>query len=160
MQVVHKKVSELTPTEYKKCHRLNLGQGRYGGWMQPTLEHYRKNGGDARAVMLKDGDLLVGWGLLSPTKSHFNAGPYGITPYVKRRTKYSLMMYVRKSHRGRGYGKLLLEEARKVDPRPMVWYSHTAEKIYATSTVTTDKPTRQRFNEIKSRVEFYERMTR
>jgi GNAT superfamily N-acetyltransferase len=160
MQVLTKKVSDLTPTEYKQCHRLNLGQGMGGGWMQPTLEHYRKTGGEARAVMLKDDELLVGWGLLSPTKSHFKEGPYGITPYVKRRAKYSLMLYVRRSHRGKGYGRILLDEARRFDPRPKVWYSHHAEKLYASSKVTANKDTRKRFNEIKTRAEFSERLTR
>lgn len=99
---VWKPVSELTPDEYRKCHRLNFRTGGMDGW----LETARKKGLDASASMIleKDGKL-VGWGLMFPRDGEYSR--------EKRKTIY---LYVRVKDRKKGFGQELLKDLKKHTP--------------------------------------------
>lgn len=107
MKVVIKEVRDLTDEEFAKCRRLNFG---YKGQMRDDLidhryKYFNKNK-PAKAIMLVEGDKLIGWSLVFP---------------IYKTKGYAAHFYIRYSHRRRGYGTLLLQKVAEIDPRPLVF---------------------------------------
>lgn len=112
MNTVIKAIQDLTPEEYRACYSLNFGQY---GWMRPSLSYYRKKT-DVWVIMLWE-DKLIGWSLVAPCNRD---SIFEINEYAIRRSKYVAQFYVRFRERGKGYGRLLMSEVLKLDPRPHV----------------------------------------
>lgn len=119
MEIRHKAVSELTTVEYRACHRANYGP--FNGYMSEELGRCRK-GAPGRVILLWDGPddtirSLVGWALLTPVRKH---GLVGVTEWVMKRSIYTVQFWVKKQYRRNGYGKILMNEVKKLDPKPHV----------------------------------------
>jgi hypothetical protein len=146
LKVVSKLLSELTPKEYKACLNLNM---RSGGNMMYALSEHRKDA-DCHSIMLWDGDKLIGWALLVPTK--LSSMWAWSTPYAKKHSKYQAQFYVRTSERKKGYGGLLMKEVLKKDPRPHVlpWDERSAS-LFANYPVTADGYRRRIITKVKTK---------
>ena len=125
MEIRHKSVSELTSMEYRACYRANFGP--WHGYMSGELVRCRK-GYPGEVIMLWDGPddttrSLLGWTLLTPVRKY---GEIAVTPWVMKRSKYTAMFWVKKQHRLKGYGKILMTEVKKLDPRPHVMPHNSA----------------------------------
>lgn len=86
MRLVTKRVSELTPAEYKQCASLNM---REGGAMQRMLSSQRAQRRGTVHMCTENG-MLLGWVL------EFMLG-----------TEPTAYFYVRRTHRRRGIGTKL-----------------------------------------------------
>lgn len=118
MKIIHKDVSELTPVEYRACYRANYGDG---GYMREVLVDC-KNGNPGKVILLWDGPedsarSLIGWSLLTPVDLY---GILAVTRWVTKRSKYTAEFWVKKRHRRKGYGKVLMNEVKKHDDNPHV----------------------------------------
>lgn len=99
MRLVHKKIKNLTPEEFKACHSLNH---RDEGLMREKLVMCRNSSCcDGLVWMLWDKEVLVSWALLQLGNKHSD-----------------LAFYTRRTHRGKGHATRLLKIAeRKLDKR-------------------------------------------
>lgn len=118
MEIRHKKVSELTPVEFRACYAANYG---YEGYMREELNRC-KRGHPGQVILLWDGPdntarSLIGWALLTPTRCH---GLLAVTRHAKSRSTYTAQFWVKSRHRRKGYGKILMQEVKNYDPRPHV----------------------------------------
>lgn len=118
MEIRHKEIADLTPVEYRACYRANYG---WEGLMQDELTRC-KDGYPGKAILLWNGPddtarSLVGWALLTPTKTYGNVA---VTRWAKSRAKYTAQFWVKKQHRRKGHGKTLMQEVKKYDKRPHV----------------------------------------
>lgn len=112
VQIIEKYILDLTPKERKQCRSLSL---RADGLMCEDLSNWMKYEKEANrrkrkpmVWMIKDDDeSLIGWALAMPRP--------GKAP------GYESQFYVRKSLRNKGYGTMLMEKVRTVDPRPHVF---------------------------------------
>src|SRR5690606_3943971 len=95
LKTISKYVRNLTPYEYQQCKSLNF---RDQGDMLYALPEGRHNG--SKVVMIKEGDMLLGWALLTPLPSEH----------------WQFQVYVRNVYRNRGLGKRLLRRAMKISP--------------------------------------------
>lgn len=119
MVIISKNVSELTPIEYKACRAANYGPDE--GYMHEELGLCRK-GAPGMVIMLWDGPddstkSLLGWALLTPVR---RSGLVAVTEWVMKRSKYTVQFWVKRQHRRKGYGKTLMNEVKKLDPKPHV----------------------------------------
>lgn len=120
MKVITKTVNELTKDEYAACRVANYGPD---GYMRYVLQDYRKKDGDkAIVIMLWESEStglsrLLGWALLTPCTTR---GMLGVTRYTKSKSKYTAQFWVKRQHRKKGYGKILMREVKTHDPRPHV----------------------------------------
>lgn len=119
MEIRHKAVSELTTVEYRACYKANYGP--FEGYMSEELVCCR-NGAPGQVIMLWDGPddtikSLIGWALLTPVRKH---GLLAVTDWVMKRSKYTVQFWVKKQHRRKGCGKILMSEVKKLDPKPHV----------------------------------------
>lgn len=110
MEIIIKPLPRLTDKEYQACRRLNMGPE---GLMQDTLIDQADNP-RCQAIMLW-GRYMYGWALLEPIKETMYAE---VSDHAMRVCKYSAQFYVRESARGRGYGRMLMNEVVKFDPKP------------------------------------------
>jgi len=113
MNVVRKRLTQLTPAEYRACHAANFHSRAS---MQGDLRN-NKNNPDAYAIMIWKGPRntnknLIGWSLLIPKKS--------APDIIPRRSKYHTQYWVKAQYRRHGYGKMLVNYVRAVDPHPYV----------------------------------------
>lgn len=81
-----------------------------------------KNGHPGQVIMLWDGPddtirSLIGWAPLTPVRRE---GLLAVTPWVMKRSKYSVQFWVKRQYRRKGHGKTLMREVKKLDPRPHV----------------------------------------
>lgn len=111
MEIRHKLVSELSPVEYRACYKANLGDE---GYMRSTLVEERLGVGQGQIIMLWDGPddtarSLIGWALLTPITL---SGLLAATRYVKSKSKYTVQFWVKRQHRKKSYGKLLMEQVK------------------------------------------------
>lgn len=121
MDIIVKNVDEMTPVEYRACYSANYG---WDGYMQEELRSCKKGwqmGG--KVIMLWDGPAdtarsMIGWALLTPTKM---SGPAAVSRYMTHRAKYTAQFWVKSKYRRKGYGKMLVQEAKKIDKRPHVF---------------------------------------
>lgn len=90
-----KKVRNLTPEEYKACYSLNM---RCQGLMRRKLKAFMHGDNQAYASLHYNADgVLIGWALTFRDQ-------YG---------NLSTYFYVRKNHRRKGIGKLLMTHVNK-----------------------------------------------
>jgi len=120
MDIRHKKVSELTPVEYKACKSANYGPDN--GYMHEEVTRCRQGKYPGEVIMLWDGPddstrSLLAWALLTPVRRH---GLLSVTEWVMKRSKYSVQFWVKRQHRRKGYGKILMAEVKKYDENPHV----------------------------------------
>lgn len=118
MEIRHKPVSEMTPVEYRACYRANYGEE---GYMQEELARC-KSGYPGNVIMLWEGPddtarSLIGWALLTPVRQH---GLLAVTRWVTTKSKYTVQFWVKKPHRKKGFGKMLMNEVKKYDENPHV----------------------------------------
>lgn len=107
MQVVVKKIGDLTRDEYRYCYNANMGhfgqmQSRFSNYRRDELSARRDN---ARAFMLVDDSLqgaraLLAWALVFDDSVYFWTKP---------------------SHRNKGYGTVLMREVKKEITKPTVY---------------------------------------
>lgn len=114
----HIRVVDLTPNQLKRCRELSFGDE---GYMCDDLElildveqgwRYRYS----QAILLGDTMMegaarlvtwpIHGWALLQP---------------VYNRPRYSAQLFVDPDHRGKGYGKALLEQANRWGKSPLCY---------------------------------------
>lgn len=119
MEIRRKSVSELTTVEYRACYRANYGP--FNGYMAEELVRCKK-GHPGEVILLWDGPddtikSLIGWALLTPVRRH---GLLAVTEWVMKRSKYTVQLWVKKQYRRKGYGKMLMTEVKKMDPKPHV----------------------------------------
>lgn len=119
MEIRRKHVSEMTPLEYRACYRANYGTE---GYMQEELARC-KIGYPGEVILLWDGPddtekSLIGWALLTPVRRY---GLLSVTRWVMRKSKYTVQFWVKRQHRRKGYGKILMNEVKtNYDPNPHV----------------------------------------
>lgn len=118
MDIIVKDVPDLTKEEYRACYIANY---RDWGYMQQTLIDNRYKP-EAKAILLWDDSQsgmsrLIGWALLTPVDL---GGLLAATRYTKRVSKYTVQFWVKSHHRKKGYGKMLMNEVKKLDPKPHV----------------------------------------
>lgn len=119
MKIIHKQVSDLNAVEYRACYLANY---RADGYMQPELERCRNGGRQGQVIMLWDGpddDIksLIGWALLTPVRRW---GLLEVTRHAAARSKFTAQFWVKSQYRKHGHGKTLMNEVKKLDPRPHV----------------------------------------
>lgn len=109
MRIVEKFILDLTPQELKQCRNLSL---RDSGLMCETMTEWRdkertpnRRRRKCRAIMIKydDSDALIAWALVFPADRGYEA-----------------YFYTRAKERNQGYGSILMERVRAIDPRPLV----------------------------------------
>lgn len=120
MEILHRSVRELTPTEYRACLRANYGPDN--GYMWEELTRCRTKGQPGTVIMLWEGpddDMksLRAWCLLTPVRLW---GLIGVTRWVMKKSKFSAMFWVKRQYRGRGYSHILMREVKKYDDNPHV----------------------------------------
>lgn len=134
MKIITKPVIKLSPKQYAAVRDSNF---HYGGLMLPELDRIEaESDSEALAIMLwTTTPTLIGWALLTPVKV---SGPLGGTEWTKRRSKYTVQVYVNDKYRRNGYGKLLMTEAIKHDPRPhVIPHDVQSGELFSSFTVTT-----------------------
>lgn len=119
MEIRHKPVSELTKVEYKACYTACYSLDN--GYMKEELARC-KGGHPGQVIMLWDGPddtakSLIGWALLTPVREY---GLLAVTRWVMSRSKYTVQFWVKRQYRRKGYGKILMDEVKKLDERPHV----------------------------------------
>lgn len=146
LKIKTKTVGKLDTKEYRACYRLNMGSN---GLMRFCLVDERANCPESLAVMVWDGDRLMGWALMTPTTYR---GETYLGAYARRTCKYSVQFYVRVSQRRRGVARRLMNEVLRHDTRPFVipWDSRSAS-FFADYTVSTDGYRRRLINAEKKK---------
>lgn len=137
MQIIHKRVIDLNPVEYRACYKANYG---FEGYMQEELCRCKWRNAPGEVIMLWDGppdsaNSLIGWCLLTPVRMW---GLLGVSRWVYGRSKYTAEFWVKRQYRRRGYGKMLMNEVKKLDPNPHV--------------IPHDEPSSQLFSSYKVQV--------
>jgi len=115
--VEHIRVVDLTPEQLARCRELSFGED---GYMCEDLdeilrEEQRRCYRYSQAILLSMDDKILGWALLQP---------------LYRRSKYSAQFFVDPLHRGKGYGKLLLEKADGFSFAPVVYVDDDNEGFF------------------------------
>lgn len=111
MRVIEKGILDLTQRELRQCKSLSL---RSSGLMCEDLTDWRDYESrpnramrKCRVIMIKydDRDSLIAWALVMP----------------RYRTRgYEAYFYTRVKERNKGYGSILMERVRAIDPKPHV----------------------------------------
>ena len=121
-----KPLGDLTPHQWKRCSKLNAGDM---GNMYDMMREQRYNP-EALAILLRKGRGIVGWGLLIPTADLYSW--WGMTYYARKTTKYNAQLWIDEKHRRRGYGKIIMDEIQRRDPKPFVYpYDEHAGNFFA-----------------------------
>lgn len=110
MRIETKSVPDLTEAEFKECCRLSL---REKGEMAEQARFYRRRPKDYSRVWLvrDDDDRLIAWSM--------------IFKYRKDAANWTFHVYVRRTERKKGIGKMLLGRARKGRKTPLRVFPHT-----------------------------------
>lgn len=119
MDIRHKRVCDLTKVERRACYLANYG---FEGYMREVLAECTENN-NGRVVLLWDGPddtvrSLIGWALLSPVANKYSI--VAASDYARKNCVYTAQFWVKRQYRRKGYGKILVAEAKKYDPRPYV----------------------------------------
>lgn len=117
MQTIVKDVKDLTRYQYDYCYDANFGEA---GYMQDTLIDCRELPWCQGTAILLKKRHFVGWTLLTPvtTQRHHLLE---VTRYVKGKSKVTAQFWVNEKDRRKGYGTMLMNEVKKIDPRPHVF---------------------------------------
>lgn len=120
MVIIRKQVSELTSVEYRACY--NACFNFENGYMKFELDRCRSGRFPGEVIMLWDGPAdntasLIGWCMVTPVRLY---GPLAVTKYVTTKSKVTAMFWVKNKYRGQGYGTILMNEVKKIDPNPHV----------------------------------------
>lgn len=111
MRIIEKGILDLTPAEVRQCKSLTL---RSNGLMCEDLTDWRdyesrpnRSRRKCRVIMIKydDRDSLIAWALVMPK------------PRVRG---YQAYFYTRVRERNKGYGSVLMDRVKVIDPRPYV----------------------------------------
>lgn len=119
MQILHKDVCDLTHGEYRALLMANFGPDE--GYMHNELQACRKNERPGKTVSLwTDGSnrRLIGWALLTKVRLY---GQVAGTRHTQKKATYSVQFWVKPQYRGKGYGKILMDEVKSYDTRPHVF---------------------------------------
>lgn len=140
LEVRFKDVSELTATEYMACYRANYGAG---GFMQEELVACRRTEAWAtrtgKVYLLWDGpedkqSSLRAWCLITPIRSW---GKLAASRWNMKRSKHTIQFWVKRNHRNKGYGKLLMDLATMYEPVPHVFpHSKNSSRLFKDYDVT------------------------
>lgn len=129
MEIMHMPVDALTRGEYLACSRANFGDE---GLMQPMLKVCRQGDVEGKTITLwtpTKRRTLLAWALLTPVSTT------GIAPassWAMKQSKYTVMFWVKWQHRGKGYGKVLMNEVHEYDERPHVLpHDEVSEKFFS-----------------------------
>lgn len=141
MNIVTKTVDELTQAEYRACYMANY---RDSGYMREELRNSREQPEKypGTAIMLWDGPTdsqanLLGWCLLSPVRTW---GLIAGSRYTKAKAKYTAQFWIKRPHRRKGYGKVLMAEVKKYDERPHVFpHSEASAELFSSYNVTVQQ---------------------
>lgn len=129
MLIVHKDVSDLTRGEYQAMYRANFGDE---GLMRTNLIGCRKHGNPGRTISLwspTKRNRLLAWALLTPVRPD---GDWAASRWTMKQSKYTVMFWVKWEHRGKGLGKILMDEVHKLDPRPHVMpHDEISERFFS-----------------------------
>jgi hypothetical protein len=138
LEVRFKDVMDLTPTEYMACYKANYGDG---GFMQQELVGCREPTSvrTGKVYLLWDGPddkqtSLVGWCLITPIRSW---GILAASKWNRKRSKHTVQFWVKRNHRKKGYGKLLMDLATRYEPVPHVFpHSKNSSRLFKDYDVT------------------------
>lgn len=139
MDTIVKDVSDMTPVEYRACSAANYGV--IEGYMLEELRHCRA-GRPGKVVMLWDGPpdtpkSLIGWALLTPTRTW---GLTAVSRYMASSAKYTVQFWVKAQYRRKGYGKMLMNEVKQLDPRPHVFpHDEASGELFSSFNVRVSK---------------------
>ena len=129
MEVIHKDVKDLTASEYRAFHAANFGDT---GIMRGELERCKKYNLQSSTISIWTGikrRRLVGWALVTPVRGY---GDLAASRHTMKVSKYTFQFWVKPQYRGKGYGKLLMQEAYRLDPRPHVMpHDEKSEKFFS-----------------------------
>jgi GNAT superfamily N-acetyltransferase len=115
MQVVVKKVDDLTIEEYKACYSLNL---RSNGMMRDKLVHCRKIK-QGIAFMIFEGKVLLAWSLV-------------FHKFFKPTDEQGAYFYTRVRCRGQGYASLLIKEIESLNNRITVYpWNNSSDRFFS-----------------------------
>lgn len=145
MDIKVKNVLDLTPTEYRACYLANY---RGTSIMQGDLFRIRSGNPmhSGTAILIWDGPedtigSLIGWSLVMPSKTW---GDSGISPYAKRKSKHTAMFWVKRQHRRKGYGSILMDEVIKIEPIPFCYpHSKQSAHLFKNRKITADGDSRK-----------------
>lgn len=133
MEIITKKVSELTPDEYRACVRANFGDG---GDMRDELRYARGNPHrKVFTICIWDGphdkqSSLIAWSLVFPAVSLDIPG--------RKKKQLSAHFWVKSQHRQKGYGRVLMLEVKKHDKSPHVFpHSEESAEFFSSYRVKT-----------------------
>lgn len=159
MEIRHKNVEDLTPLEYKACLAANYGpewSDNGGGYMYGELQECRSKDSDntGRVIMLWDGPddsvkSLLAWCLMTPVRSW---GNLWASEWNRKKAKYTCQFWVKRNHRKKGLGRILMDEVIKIDPCPHVFPHNTAAAAFFVDyKVTASGSERRRLHSAKRR---------
>lgn len=127
--VVHKDVKDLTRPEFIAFYRANFGDS---GIMQGELMRCRQHNLQASTIAIwtcHKERRLIGWALVTPVRGY---GDLAASRHTMKQSKYTFQFWVKPQYRGKGYGKVLMDEAYKLDPRPHVMpHDEKSEKFFS-----------------------------
>lgn len=133
MDIIVKKVNDLTPSEYAACAKANYG---WGGHMQEDLREARRCPSDDLVIMLREGDpddmkSLLGWCLVSPASTY---GWYA----APETARHVVQFWVKKQYRRKGYGGILMSEVKKIDYEPhVIPHNKASGEFFSSYNLTT-----------------------
>lgn len=128
MEIMHKPVEDLTRGEYQALYRANFGDE---GLMQGTLISCRNGESQGQTISLwapTKRRTLLAWAILTPVSTR---GLMSASSWAMKQSKFSAQFWVKWQYRGKGYGKILMDEVHKYDERPHVMpHDETSEKFF------------------------------
>ena len=139
MEVRFKDVVDMTPTEYRACYLANYGSG---GYMRDDLVAARDGRRQGKVYLLWEGPednttSLHGWSLITPIR---RGGRGGASRYAMKKAKHTVQFWVKRNHRKKGYGKLLMDLAVMYTPHPHVFpHSKNSSRLFKDYDVTASK---------------------
>ena len=130
-RVVVKKAKNLTLSELRSCYAMSY---RNNGDLQPWLCQSRHGDGADDVILVKEDGLIIGWGMRLKDS--------GETGY-----------WVRKSHRRKGIGTVMVKRAKKLGKIKTHPHSYESAKMFAKAEAFDNKKVERKF---KTHIKNYE----